>query len=280
MTSRGPRSTRRRRAVWPAVLAAAWVCPAAAHDFFLLPERSSLEPGASVEIRMHVSDSFPGDPVPWRRKRTREFFLVDARGRLSLLDAPIGGDPGRARVTPRSGGSSVVVLVTHPSFIELKPEEFERYLEHEGHRAILEGVRAAAPRPAVHRERYTRFVKTMVHAGGPSDVALAEIGLPIEIVPESQPATVRPGERLPVRVLSEGRPYRGGQLCATHAGYTEEHDAYAWCGRLDDDGRAAVPIRSSGWQLLRITRMRPVEDGEEAVWESFWAALTFEVPTP
>jgi hypothetical protein len=79
-------------------------------------------------------------------------------------------------------------------------------------------------------------------------------------------------------VLYEGKPYAGGYLCATHAGHSKEHDAYAWCGRLDSEGRAAVPIRSPGWQIVRITRMIPRSGDPKAQWESFWAALTFEIP--
>ncbi|MGH9798602.1 MAG: DUF4198 domain-containing protein, partial [Candidatus Polarisedimenticolia bacterium] len=159
---------------------------------------------------------------------------------------------------------------------------------------VLRARRAGGDDGRPGRERYTRFVKTLVRgsegpadrrpagkpAGGGADGAPAArpLGLPIEIVPLSDPGTLRPGGRLEVQVLFEEAPYAGGTLCATHDGYSKEHDAYAWCDRLDGEGRAVVPVRAPGLQLLRITRMRRLQGDPKADWESFWAALTFEVP--
>jgi len=182
------------------------------------------------------------------------------------------------RLTLRSPGSTIVALVTEPSYIEIEARKFQDYLKAEGHDDMLEMRDRMNQVRAMGRERYRRWVKTLVNAGGEaSDVALADLNLTIEIVPEAQPAAVRAGDRLPVRVLFEGMPYDGGTLCATHAGYSSKPDAYAWCGRLDRAGRASVPIAAPGWQLLRITKMRALAGDGRADWVSYWAALTFEV---
>jgi hypothetical protein len=263
-----------------AILAAVWP-QALAHDFFLIPERSVTPPGEPLAVAMHVSDVFPGAPTAWRTERVEEFFLLDSEGRLDLKGGAIAGEPAAARVALRSEGTSIIALRMAPSRITLKARDFEDYLRHEGHDEILEARAQGRNARSKERERYTRYVKTLVRAGDPSSVALTALGLPIEIVPEAQPETVTPGGSLPVRVLFEGEPYPGGRLCATHAGHSQEHDAYAWCGRLDAEGRAVVPITAPGWQILRITRMRPVPGGGRIGWESFWAALTFEVaPAP
>src|SRR5207249_3332987 len=167
----------------------AHAAPAALHDACMLPERSAPAPGEAVRVSLHDSAVFPGPPVDWRPDLAREFFLVDAAGRLDLKD----------RV--------------------------------------------------------------------------------LEIIPEAQPAEVRPGGRLPVKVRFEGMPYPGGLLCATHSGLAAGTGPYAWCGRLDRDGRASVPIEAPGWQLLRTTRLRALAGDDRADWVSYWAALTFEVPS-
>ena len=132
------------------------------------------------------------------------------------------------------------------------------------------------------RERYTRHVKTVVNAGGPqASVALTRAGLPLEIVPESDLARLRPDNRLPVRVFSGSDPYIDARICATWAGREGGHDTYAWCGRTDGAGRVQVPIEHAGWQMIRTTRLIPLRDDPKADWHSFWAALTFEVePAP
>jgi uncharacterized GH25 family protein len=90
-------------------------------------------------------------------------------------------------------------------------------------------------------------VKTLLNIGGPSaSVALTRAGLTIEIVPEADLARLAPGGSLPVRVFYRGGPHANATICATHDGWDGGHDTYAWCGRLDGAGRAAIPITVDG----------------------------------
>lgn len=262
-----------------AVVLAAGTAPLPAHDFYLIPELSEPAAGATIRLALHVSEVFPGDPIDWRADKTSEFFLQDAKGRLDLKDRVPEGKPLMPSVTLRAPGTTVIALVSQPGYIEIKAPEFQEYLKHEGHADILEMRSRMGASGAPGRERYRRYVKTLVDAAGAgSDAALANLSLTIEIIPEAQPAAVRPGGKLPVRVLMEGMPLAGGQLCATHAGFSKEHDAYAWCGHLDPQGRASVPITAGGWQIIRTTMMRPLAGDDRADWVSYWSALTFETP--
>ena len=268
-----------RAAVVAAGVLAAGTAALPAHDFYLIPELSAPAAGATIRLALHVSEVFPGDPVDWRADKTSQFFLQDAKGRLDLKDRVPEGKPLMPRVTLRSPGTTVIALVSQPSYIEVAAAPFQDYLKHEGHADILEMRSRMGAAGSPGRERYRRYVKTLVNAGGAgSDAALANLSLTIEIIPEAQPAAVRPGGKLPVRVHMEGMPLAGGQLCATHAGFSKEHDAYAWCGPLDPQGRASVPITASGWQIIRTTMMRPLAGDDRADWVSYWSALTFETP--
>jgi len=267
-----------RAAAGAALLVLAAMPPTFAHDFYLIPEISAPAPGAAFRLALHVSDVFPGVPTDWRPDKTSDFFLLDGKGRLDLKDRVPEGKPLMPRLALRSPGTAVIALVSEPSYIEIAAADFQEYLKHEGHTQILEMRDRMGAAGSPGRERYRRYVKTIVNAeGAASDVALANLNLTIEIIPEAHPAGVRPGGRLPVRVLMEGAPLAGGYLCATHAGFSKEHDAYAWCGRLDAGGRASVPIAVPGWQLIRTAKMRALAGDGRADWVSYWAALTFEV---
>jgi hypothetical protein len=230
---------------------------------------------------MHIGESIPGETVPWRTGRITEFFLIDGRGRVDLDPAQVIGAPPAARLTLRGDGTAVIALATDAAYIELPSAEFEKYLKAEGHDAALR-TRAAAGRSGnPGRERYSRQVKVVVNAGGPSAaVALSRAGLTLEVVPEKDLAHLRPGDHLPVRVFYRGHPYIDGQVCVTHEGWGGGQDIYAWCGRLDGAGRASVPIDAAGWQMIRTTRMISIHDDPKADWHSFWAALTFRVEEP
>jgi len=264
-----------------AAFAAGAARPVLAHDFCLLSAPPRVEPGAPFDLAMHVADVFPGEAVPWRTGRVAEFFVTDAHGRSDLGTPPLAGDPPRARMTLRGRGTAVVSLVTGPSYIELPAAEFEAYLAHDGHDAVIEARRRAGRTDRPGRERYTRHVKTLLNIGGPStSVALTRTGLEIEIVPETDLARLAPGGSLPVRVFFRGGPLAGALVCATHDDWTGGHDTYAWCGRLDGAGRAAIPIAAPGWQLIRAAKMVPLRDDPKADWHSYWTTLTFHLDGP
>src|SRR5262245_3541375 len=280
--SRPPRApvALRRQAVLAAAGAATVLAarPALAHDFCLLSEPPRVEAGAPFDIAMHVAEVFPGAAVPWRHKRVVEFFVTDAHGRTDVGTPALEGDPPRARLRLRGPGTAVVSLVTDASYIELPASEFEAYLEHDGHDAAREARRRAGQSDRPGRERYARHVKTIVNAGGPSaSVALTRTGLTREIVPETDLAHLAPGGRLPVRVFFRGGPLPDAPICATHDGRDGGHDTYAWCGRLDGAGRAAIPIEAPGWQMIRAAKMTAVRDDPKADWHSYWTTLTFHV---
>jgi hypothetical protein len=47
-------------------------------------------------------------------------------------------------------------------------------------------------------------------------------------------------------------------------------------GTTDAMGRVLVPVNSGKWRLHTLTMERSSDP--DAEWESFWAALTFEIP--
>lgn len=251
---------------------------ARAHDFCLLPAAPSAQPGSPFDLAMHVDEVFPGAAVPWRAERIVSFALIDARGRSDIAAPPLEGDPAKARVKLRAPGTAVIALETDPSYIEMPGAEFEAYLEHDGHAAAQSARRQAGKSDQPGRERYTRHVKTILNAGGPSaSVALTRAGAIIEIVPETAIAGLAPGGTLPVRAFFRDAPLADAPICATHEGWKGAHDTYAWCGRLDGAGRARVPIAAAGWQMIRAGKMVPVKGDPKADWHSYWTNLTFHV---
>jgi uncharacterized GH25 family protein len=123
---------------------------------------------------------------------------------------------------------------------------------------------------------YRGFTSTALRT--PSPTAVNEgykhaVGLPIEIVPEKDPLSLKSGEALPVRVLLRGEPARDLAVLAesSRPGYSTNHEV----GRTGADGRIAIPVAAGQWRLHTIHMERSANP--DAEWESFWATLTFEV---
>ena len=126
------------------------------------------------------------------------------------------------------------------------------------------------------RERYSRSLKALVDVGGGRTGADEPLGLPLELVAESNPYRLRPGEALAVQVLYRGAPLAGARV-----------DAFALDGASPDvtavsgaDGRVRFLLPRSGGWAVATTHMVEAPVGSGADWESLWASLTFAIPGP
>ena len=99
------------------------------------------------------------------------------------------------------------------------------------------------------------------------------LGLALEIVPEVDPLSLRPGDELEVRLLWQGRPLEGARLKAFRDGAASAYTVT----RTDARGRARIALDRPGLWLLTAIHMQSAADGSEADWRSTWSSLTFEV---
>lgn len=130
-------------------------------------------------------------------------------------------------------------------------------------------------------ERYSKHVKMILQVG---DVATETystlLGYPIEIVPQANPAELKPGDTLRVLVMADGSPAADQLVYASYAGFHTHDDSgghqEAVHTRTDDNGVAEIEIVRPGRWYVRLIRMLPVTQ-EGVDYESNWTTLTFEV---
>ncbi len=93
------------------------------------------------------------------------------------------------------------------------------------------------------------FMKAVVNVGdgkdgkGRADMLL---GHAMEIVPLKNPADLRTGDSLPVKILYKGKPW-DGQLTATYAGFSTEKDTWAQTLKSDKNGMAKISLKNGGY---------------------------------
>ena len=125
------------------------------------------------------------------------------------------------------------------------------------------------------RERYRRYLKSFLRAGGKGDDAWKKIvGHKLEIVPLSDPTGLKKADTFAVRVLFDGKPLSGAKVTAFSRDGVKVKDRWV---RTTAKGEAAFKIGGSGVHLVRLVFMRRAKDDREADWHSWWAAMTFEV---
>jgi hypothetical protein len=241
---------------------------AAAHYAFIVPEKFRMEPGEKITIGYHAADGFPDSTqVP---RRVQAAVLHTSTATIPIADLREDGMRLVATATAPSG-YFILTAVNPANTAEMRPNSFLDYLKEESLTHAIEQREKLGEAEQPGRERYSMYLKSIVLAGTPNDGYKQIVGSPIEIVPERDPAQVKAGDSLPVRVLFKGAPAGGLQLFATSAGMTARS-----IGKTDANGRIAVPLSAGRWRLHTIHMERVAEPKVD--WESFWATLTFEIP--
>jgi uncharacterized GH25 family protein len=258
--------------------------PLRAHDMFLVVEDHDLPAGTEVAVALY-NGTFDKSENAIDRDRMIDVTVIDGAGEVGHPTADQwrdGDDSSILSFSTQGAGTYVVGVSTRPRMIELSADDFNKYLEHDGVLDVLaardsEGI---LDRPA--NERYSKHVKTILQVGGEATETYSTfLGYPIEIVPQANPAALRPGDTLRVLVMADGAPVVKQLVYASYDGYHSRDDSgghqEAFNTRTDERGVAEIEISRSGRWYVRLIRMLPVDE-QGVDYESNWATLTFEVP--
>ena len=90
---------------------------------------------------------------------------------------------------------------------------------------------------------------------------------------EATPASLRPGQDFPVKLLYQGRPMAGTRVVAVN----QRSPFDRVTGTTDTGGRVRLRLPMSGTWMVKAVHMVPAPAGSNADWSSYWASLTFEV---
>lgn len=240
-----------------------------AHDLYLMPGSFQVKPGERIAIALHVGDSFPESEGPMDPARIRDARLSDG---TPIGDFAIIGKITLGYAKAMSPGSLSASLSSAPKFLQMAPAKFEEYLREEGLDPVIAWRKENGESMKPGREMYSKYAKTLLVSGSPSADFGKPAGLLFEFVPESDPAGLQAGDRLPARLL-----FRGAPAARVQVQISDESGKAAIAGRTDDAGRIEIAIPQSGRLRLHAVIMERAANKQQADWESFWASLTFRI---
>ena len=253
-----------------------------AHDFWLQPNEYWIGPDALTSMTLQVGHgSFrQRSPIPARRITRFQAIapkgaVVDLHDQLRLGEAAEDGD-----FRLKNPGAYVLVLQTDDrAQTHLPSIRFNDYLTVEGLTPALEQRARLHRMDADGSERYSRCAKSVVQVGppgaGPQGQVSKPVGLPLEIVPETNPYRVPRSATLPVRVIYEGHPLAGALVKLTDL----KHDAVPFEVHLTDhDGRASFTMPNAGTWLLNVIWTKVLPRSDETDFETVFSSLSFGFP--
>ena len=120
---------------------------------------------------------------------------------------------------------------------------------------------------------YAKAVVDVEKGGGKN--LTKPVGHTLEIVPLEDPADLREGDYMPVKVLYNNEPLKT-ELYATYVGFSTEN-AWAYTTKTNKQGMGRIKMLKSGIWLIKAGHTVPYPDPEECDQYSYSATLTFEV---
>lgn len=258
-----------------------------AHEFWLEPV-SPVVVGDTVPLTLKVGEFFEGAAVGLTTVQTaaiRQYTASETRNLRAML--PLRSPVASLPLTLTTVGTHMVIFDSQPSTIALPAGKFEAYLHDEGLDFIIARRLAAGASDSPGRERYRRFVKTLINASPAMGLA-QEAALPaadltyssrsgqrLEMVPLSDPSLTPAGEAWGLRLLFEDKPLAGALLKAWHR---RSNQTVMIRAKTAADGTAIFNLPFSGAWMISVVHMVPATGAKDIDWDSLWGNLSFTVP--
>ncbi len=248
---------------------------ATAHEFWIEADTYQVAPSGKLVARLKNGQEFKGTTLSYFERSITRFDVV-VGDTIRPVEGRMGDNPALDVPAP-VGGLVMVVHETTPSFVTYSEwAKFQKFADHKDFPDIA-GRHAANGFPDVpFKERYTRHAKALIGVGDAQGADRA-LGLKTEFVALTNPYAAGFDGTMAVQVLLDGAPRADAQVEVFDR---DAADAVTiTLHRTDADGIARIPVTPGHDYLFDAVTLAPIDDGNsEAVWDTFWAALTFGVP--
>ena len=251
---------------------------AAAHDFWLVPNAFHIADGAELAVSGQTSSRFPTSEVPVTPDRVAEARLIGASTDERVALVSTEGTSLMLRHRPSGAGQRVVVVTVAPRSLRASGPGFKRYMELEGAAELAARYEREGRLPKTDSitRRYAKYAKTIVEVGNGGPRAFSRTaGQVAEFVPLRDPAALRAGDTLPIRLLYRGQPLAEAHV---HAGQPADDRPGPDLSLVTDaDGVLRVPVTTAGLWNVRTIHIVPSDRGSGADWDSHFVTMVFSV---
>lgn len=257
-------------ALWCVIFAAS----ATAHEFWIEPEAYQVPATGKIVARLKNGEAFEGVSLGYFDRRITRFDVVVGDD-ITPVESRLGDNPALDIAAPDEG-LVVVVHETTPSLLTYKDwAKFQKFADHKAFDDMA--ARHAAngfPEPPF-KERYTRHAKSLIAVGDGAGADRA-LGLKTEFVALTNPYASGFDGTMQVQVTLDAKARAKAQVEVFDR--APDDSVTVTLHRTDADGIAAIPVTPGHEYLFDAVSIVPITDSDEAVWDTYWAALTFAVP--
>ena len=248
-----------------------------AHEYWFEPDSFFLAKNEKTAIHLFVGEGVKMEEErPFQLSKTVQFNQFSMSNILNLKSLLKDEALPIYNFSGENDGNYLLALERNWSYIKLEPQKFEDYLHDEGMTYISAERKKLGETQKEGRERYSRFIKTLLQVGNIHDAAFGKvIGLKNEIIALENPYTKKVGDSVQFKILFDGKPLVNKEVFADNR---KGEKITTQKLMTDKNGKITVKIDQSGLWLVRLVYMQRCKtDCSEADWESFWSAFSFGV---
>lgn len=258
-----------------------------AHDFWIVPNAFAISDGGTIEVRGQTGTKFPTSVSAVTPDRVADARVIGSAADERIADLTVSDKSLLLRHKPTTSGQRIIAVALNARATRTTPANLKRYIALEGNTALAERYdrEGTYGKADSLTQRAAKYAKTIVEVGRGGPRAFSGVaGHALEFVPLNDPATLRSGDSLSVRLLFRGQPVGGGHL---HAGAAVDVATNASAARdttapedisivTNDVGIAKIPLNSAGLWNVRTLHAAPAA-GAAGEWEVAFATLVFSV---
>jgi hypothetical protein len=262
----------------PAVLALLVLISIAglSHHYVLVPEKFVYQKGDTLNVYLMVGEVFAYEfERELQDSMTPRFELITQTGTQNILAMmPDGADPV-ATVPVNFDGPGLVVMQRRPSMITETPGAFQRYLAEEHVTGIT--FDSTKTKKTGIREKYSRCIKTLVttNRSARDDFFTKPVGLKLELLILKNPFRLMPDEEMPVQLLLDGKPLKGGSIEVFMQSYGSKISRLVL--QTDKMGMTSFKPALDATCVITSVYMKKLPKKADADYESTWASYSFKV---
>ncbi len=247
--------------------------PAASHEFWMEPDTYRPDIGQNVNLHHFIGQKFKGQSYPYVPEWFKSFAITQD-GKRSNITGTMGDDPA-AVLNFEQPGLKILTFHSTPDKLTFKSfKKFKTYLIFEGLEPILTQYEKQLSQQTQFREDYVRCSKTLMQVGDEVTGTDQATGMPLELVAQQNPFSLKKGQSLGVQLLKDGKPLAGALIRILTKTDPEKIKPV----RTDNQGRALIALPHTGPYLLNAVAM--INQGlpkKDEPWQSLWASLSFSI---
>lgn len=242
-----------------------------AHDTWVTPSAYETATDQPVTFALTSGMKFPALETGPKVERIARAGFRSAREKGDLKDLAGDKEALRGRSTFAQAGIVTVWLEAKPKDLELTDDQVIEYLDEIHAPASIREAWSKREKGAKWTESYVKCAKTVVLVGdGGGDESWSEpVGAPLEMVPLSNPVTVKAGQEFSVQLVQDGKPVPQASIALVPDG--EKAHLFQV---TDAEGRASFTLPSQGQYLLTCVLLEPTS--KASIWKSRFATFTFQ----